>query len=297
MQLWRTIRIVPAPWFCVLLLVPVLAAAGCSGNSRTAAGKPERQSFRLNPSPPHIQARITYEDAAGVWVRPIPGTNSTLVLRSGHYPRWSPDGRYIAAHDGSLLWLVDPDASSHRRLARVEKPRVLGWAQDGSGIFFTDGRILKRLDLNTGHVADLIKGKRIREISAERPAGRLAFTLKTVAGFSVCLFDLQQQHLQRLRSGCSASLSPDGGTVTVNDRDHHLLHLVDCEQGRTLTIHTPDVPLDNHKWSNNRYWIAAVSDPPERGIYLYDLLHGCLHPIPGVKNVDRPDLYVISACR
>jgi len=250
--------------------------------------------FHLVPHAPHLRVRIVYQDARGVWLYHLPSGKRRLLVPGGRYPRWSPDGVRIACHDGAHVWVVDAANARRTCLAVARAPRALGWRHDGKAVLFSDGHSLKTVSTTGGPVRVILSGRRVRELSAERRPGRVALTLKTATGFGVYLLDLPSGNLVRISRGCSASLSPGGHHVTVNEPDHHYLRLVQIEPLHVQRVFTPEVPLDNHKWSNHPGWIAAVSDPPERALYLYDLSHRRIFRLPDLKNVDRPDLFVVG---
>src|SRR4029453_16702772 len=73
----------------------------------------------------------------------------------------SPDGRRIlfaaTADEQSRLWLRSLDSPTSRPLVGTDRGRVPFWSPDGHSIgFFADGT-LKRLDLDTGSIRELLK--------------------------------------------------------------------------------------------------------------------------------------------
>jgi Tol biopolymer transport system component len=64
----------------------------------------------------------TSEETFSLWVTDVPGGESRRVARdvegsgSGVWPKWSPDGAWIAFHRGGGFWIVRPDGSGERLL-------------------------------------------------------------------------------------------------------------------------------------------------------------------------------------
>ena len=272
----------------------VILVSGCSGRQSAERAPVGPTVFRTVTGSPPVQAAVTYEDEKGIWICRLPQGRHTMVFENGRYPRWSPDGQRIACHDDSGIWIVNVRNRAARRVAAVGKPRAVAWSCDGKAVFFTDGDALKLVELEDGSISTLLRGFRIREVSAERASHLIALTIRSTVGYRVFVLHTQSGDLRAVRRGCSASLSPDGRKVTVNGSDHHYLFLVTLRNGQVQTIHTPATALDNHHWSNHSRWIAAVSDPPEQAVFLDDLDERKVYRPEIPQGVDRPDLYVIN---
>lgn len=272
----------------------VALVSGCGGRPSGKATAVAATVFRTVTGSPPLQAVVAYQDEKGIWIYRLPQGERTMVFAKGRYPRWSPEGDRIVCHDTSTIWIVDVCRSTARPVATARKPRAVAWSWDGKAVFFTDGDSLKLVNLEDGSRSSLLRGLRIREVSGERASRLLALTIRSAVGYRVFVLDTRSGHLRAVRRGCSASLCPRGRRVTVNGSDHHYLFLVSLGDGQVETIHTPGAALDNHHWSNRSGWIAAVSDPPEQAVFLYDLEERTVYRLDVPEGVDRPDLYVIN---
>jgi dipeptidyl aminopeptidase/acylaminoacyl peptidase len=84
--------------------------------------------------------RIVFDNHQDVWTMNADGTDLTRLTHSPGFdfdPSWSPDGTQIAyrheRNDEAEIWLMNPDGSGQRRLARGIAP---AWSPDGSMIAY-----------------------------------------------------------------------------------------------------------------------------------------------------------------
>jgi Tol biopolymer transport system component len=122
----------------------------------------------------------------------------------------------------------------------------------------------------------------------------LALTAKETFRYYVYAIDLNKEHIQKVARGCSASLSPDGSQVTVNDRSHKTLRLFDRLTGEKYMI--IDAPLgtkfDNQFWSNDSDWIVSISEGEASNIYVHQISTNQSWRVTESGGCDRPDLYI-----
>lgn len=113
----------------------------------------------------------------------------TLGTSHDHSPVWSPNGAHIAYlsdRDGKIgLWSVPYSGGEHSRLAELNAehtnfPRLRKWSNDGTRIFFDDGRGPQAIDLHSGIISALelggIEGKATRGFAISQDESKLIVT-------------------------------------------------------------------------------------------------------------------------
>ncbi len=134
-------------------------------------------------------------------------------------PRWSPDGKHIAfIHDNTIM-LFSKNTGKIKQLAKAGKAKALCFYPDGKSIIYPNNKNLRRVDISNGKVTPLLTGDSFYEVDMAVKGNRLATTVKTITGYKVQVFDLQNGSVRTVSRGCSASLSPDGNMVTVNTQN------------------------------------------------------------------------------
>ena len=154
-------------------------------------------------------------DVGETWIMSADGSNPRL-LRAGWFPRWSPDGAWLAGQpEGSAtqVAIIGADGRGFRVLAAGYDP---AWSPTGRRIAFaaTEGDVasLRTVDVSTGAVEILHTAPAGEEVSAPvyLAEGRIAF----VQDGNVWLFDSSGP--QALMSGHAIEGSPAGDPLAVS---------------------------------------------------------------------------------
>jgi hypothetical protein len=240
-----------------------------------------------------VEGAVVYEHRGGIYKTVIGGKKGILLAEMGTCPRWSPDGRHVAFLRGGYLMRMNAAGGEAEVLLAVKDPRALAYHPNNREIFFTDGRAVKSYALADREVRTVVKGLRCLEIDVAAGGARLVATVKKIS-FRIYAFDLRTGRKRKLAAGCSASLSPDGGTVTRNDRSHRRLSLLSWVGGReTGALSAPaGLTFDNQFWSNSRDWIASRSEGAYEDIFIHRVSSGKAYRVTFSGDCDRPDLFV-----
>jgi Tol biopolymer transport system component len=243
--------------------------------------------------PKGLAGAAVYECNDGICRATLETGTEALLTPHGRYPRWSPDGEYVAFLRDSGVMRMRADGSGVELLARAENPGALNYHPGGREILFTDGREVKSYSLDSGGVRSLLRGRKFMEIDISPAGDRLVATVKD-AGFRIIAFDLPAGTERSLASGCSASLSPDGSLFTRLDRSHTRLDLRTWSSGTVRSvIESPrGMKFDNQFWSNHPDWVASRSEGDEENIYAHQVSTGRAVRITSSGGADRPDLYL-----
>jgi WD40 repeat protein len=245
--------------------------------------------------PDNISGKVVYLWKGAVYIRDLERNAQPRFIALGGWPRWSPDGTYIGYVSGNRIMLIPERGGEAKILATAEKARALAFSPDGRSLFFTDGTALRSVDINGNKVKTVLGGYMFREIDAAGDPVRVAATVRKRFGYSVHTFDLQNGEHRTVATGCSASLSPDGGLVTVNGKTHRILYLYDWNSlSRVGGVKAPaGEKFDNQSWSNSPYWLASVSEGSS-DIYIHQLQQESAYRVTRTGDCDRPDLFITS---
>jgi Tol biopolymer transport system component len=243
--------------------------------------------------PPGLAGAAVYECGDGICRATLETGAETILTARGRYPRWSPDGEYVAFLRDREVMRMRGDGSGVELLARAENPGALNYHPGGREILFTDGKEVKSFSLDSGRVKSLLRGRKFMEIDISPAGDRLIATVKD-AGFRIMAFDLSAGTERSLTSGCSASLSPDGSLFTRLDRSHTRLDLRTWSSGTVRSvIESPrGLKFDNQFWSNHPDWVASRSEGDKGNIYAHQVSTGRAVRITSSGGADRPDLHL-----
>jgi len=243
-------------------------------------------------------AKVVYQCKDGLCIKLIEEKLPVRLTDSGSYPRWSPDGQWIAFVRGKAIMLMASDGKNAQVMVKTQTPRAVAWAPDGREVVFTDGKAVKAVDVDTLAVKTLITGSKILEIDmAHSSQGNIiAATVKTVFSFQVRTFNLKTGKNRTIARGCSASLSPDGQLATVNADNHKQLDLYWVHSGvKKGQIDAPHhLKFDNQYWSNRQDWIVSKSEGMRADIFLHHVRTNRALQVTFSGDCDRPDLYIAS---
>ncbi len=243
--------------------------------------------------PQNVSGKFVYQRQGAVYTRRIGSDAPQLLVKRGSWPRWSPDGTQVGYLDGNNIMLISARGGKPALLATAGKARALVFAPDGGAIIFTDGSALRSVGLKGGKVTTLLEGYEMLEIDAAGAPVRIAATVRKRFGYSVYVFDLKKGTHRAVATGCSASLSPDGGLVTVNGRRHLLLHLYDWNSlDTTGAVKAPaGYKFDNQFWSNSPHWLISVAEK-NGDLFMHQLPQNRAYRLTRSGGCDRPDLFI-----
>lgn len=285
---------------CVLALAFLLfperdragaAATAEDGITAGAAAGEDRNFFA------QVSGKAVFERPDGIHVVGLHQDKPRRIAENGTYPRWSPDGRFIAFVRGNTIMTVAGDGGKPRKVAEAHQARAVCFAPDGLSVFFSDGNRLRRVELETLAVSDVLRDGEFREIDVAAGGRRLAATIRTPFGLKVRVFDLRNGASRTVASGCSASMPPDGTLVTVNGGGHErlFLHRWDNLQ-RTGYVSAPKgMRFDNQYWTNHRQWIVSISEGARQDVYIHHVPSDTAYRVTDSGDCIRADLYVAPA--
>lgn len=296
------------PWFwakCLAALTGTAALAALIYTGKPSAATPADQkagtgrpaaALISHSLPQSLNGRVVYQRPDGIYVFEIRDKKAQRIAPYGTYPRWSPDGRYIAFIHENRIMITPYGSGVPRELARAGKARALGFMPDGRSLLFTDGRKLRRVDIDDAKVTDVLTGSEFLEVDSAGNGRRIAATVRTLTGYKVRVYDIKAGTSRSVAKGCSASLSPDGSRITVNGLDHKNLFLHDWKNLQRVDRVSipPGMKFDNQYWSNHPRYITATSETGGRNIFIHDLETGISHRVTATGDCDRSDFFVTS---
>lgn len=244
-----------------------------------------------------VRGKIVYQRPDGIYLLNLQDKTPKRLVPYGTYPRWSPDGgRFVFVHGNDIV-LADAEGREVKKIAVAERARAVCFAPDGKSVLFSDGRLLKKVELATGRVTTLLQNNsEFREFDLSSDGTRLAATVRTLLGTKVLAFDLAGGMKERTvaNNGCSASLSPDGRFITVNGASHKKLDLYDWQTLRPAgAVSAPaGLKFDNQYWSNHPEWLVSTSEGGGPDIYLHHVPGNTAFRVTSSGDCDRADLFV-----
>ena len=240
------------------------------------------------------QGFLVYQRTDGIYIKTLGKEDERCLAAGGIWPRFSPDGEDVAFLRDNMLMLVSVKDGREKEVVRIGEGKALAFQEDGNQLVFTDDGVIKSVDLRTRNVRTLLNDYDARELDVNVDGKRLVATVKAVIGYRVMAFDMPKGTALTLGPGCSASLSPDGNTVLVNDGSHKVLRLMPWKGGEPIReIEAPSgTKMDNQFWSNSARWVVAVLEGENQNICILDVGLGTYRKVTETGDCDRPDLFV-----
>jgi len=263
--------------------------------ARNNAEKYMAERFNKNtPLSEMITGKIVYQRPDGIYISRIGEKKPKLLVKNGVYPRWSPDGKHVAYIDGNKIMHISEHGEELKKIATTVQAKALCFDPDGRSILFTDGKYIRRVELEHHKVTMVLKGGEFLEVDVAGDATRLAATVRTPFGFRVRVYDLQNGTSRTVASGCSASLSPDGSLVTVNGKSHRFLNLHKWQSLEVSgNVNAPENrKFDNQFWSNSQQWLVSTAEGEIHNIYVHNIQSNISYRITDTGDCDRADLFV-----
>ncbi|MDD4870165.1 MAG: hypothetical protein PHR77_06360 [Kiritimatiellae bacterium] len=231
----------------------------------------------------------------GIYKTFIGDPRTIMLVKNGRYPRWSPDGRYVAfIRDKKIMHMT----SGGRKLevlaeTSTAKPS-LTYNPNGKEVLYPDGMDIKAVDIQT---------RQIRKVASGYPFVALDISMDnrhlvaTIAGHQMYGFDLESGDHWLIGIGCSSSLSPDGTLLSSNTGTHRRMKILKWKSSEETGHFDPPKyyeRIDNEFWSNKHDWLVACTEyPSPKDIFVYELF--TKNPKVQVTfsgDCNRPDLYV-----
>ncbi len=266
---------------------------GCRPAEKPEAATPSSLAIALSAPPELAAARLLYQRPDGIYLADPATASGRLIIPGGRYPRWFRDGRRFAFLRGQQILLADTGTlPAELLLATAKEPAAVAVRPDGQAVLFIEGDTIRQVELDTGAGTTLLAGFAFRELAAGNHHRIVATVKVPLRGFRMMQFDLPDRKATLLGNGCSASLSPDGSTATLNLDGHRQLALLDLQTG-AIRQHLPaPAPhqFDNQSWSNHTNWIAAVCH--QGNVMLQRVSDHAAWQLTTTGDVDRPDLFI-----
>jgi len=261
---------------------------------KSPEGRNSVASSRLSKSRLDIKGRIVFHKPDGIYVQNIGDRESRRIIKGGRYPRWSNDGKKIVFLLGKRVMIARYDGKRMKEVAVSQKPRAVCFHPDGRHILYIDGKAIMIAKTRKFNVAKFLEGYNFKELDISDDGKKVAATVKGVRGYSVLLFDFVTKKTRTVSRGCSATLTPDGRLVTVNDRNHKTLRLFDSGTLKMVgRIHAPSHNLfDNQKWSNDPDWLVSTSERKGNNIFIHRVSTDTAYQMTFSGDCDRGDLFI-----
>lgn len=278
------------PIILLCLLFVAFTGLALENNEQRATMKKGVQSQEVA-----INGRVVYHRPGGIFLSDLSGKSPTLLAKNGTYARWSPDGKAIVFLRGNQIMLYHLDSKKETKLAQARKSRAVCFAEKGKAVLFTDGKLLKRVELDTLRTSTLLDKGRYLEIDMSHDGQLIAATMKALGGYKVVVFSYPELKGHKISRGCSTSLSPDGRYVTVNDLNHKNLHIFNIKTLKKHRVPTPpDMRFDDQFWSNHPDWLVSSSDGDFSDIFIHHVRNGTTKRVTFTGDCNRADLFITS---
>lgn len=233
----------------------------------------------------------------GVYVARIGGRFGVRIA-NGRYPRWSPDGRWIAYLAGSNVCVMNAQGRARRVVATTDdpQPHALAFHPSGRELWFPDGDRLRAVRLADGETRTVMSNVAVRGLAFSSDGGRMVISVAGHRMFALVVTNgCVVQPGRRLGRGCSAALSPDGAWYSDLDGRHVCIRLRRWDDDSVVAIlDGPERwPVDNESWSNHARWLAVRTERPGPvDVWVWDLDSKRAVRLTGTGDVNRPHLWV-----
>ena len=281
----------------LLFVVPLtgahLAVSSLPADKTVNSASIEPQQQELPQGPP--AGRLVYQRSDGIYVLDTTSKEEIRVTTSGTFPRWSPDGRYIAFLDHDSLQLMTADGKNQKSLAKTSGGVTLCFSRDGKSIFYTDADTVRKIDLASGTVSMVLSGHLVLEIDTSVDGRLLVATERIFGGYQVVSIHVPDGAIQVVSRGCSASISP-GGRITVNGGNHRELFMFSSRTyaRENALLMVDGKKFDNQFWSNHEDWLTSKSEGDEENIYIHHVPSGAAFQMTRSGGCDRANLFVVQ---
>ncbi len=233
----------------------------------------------------------------GIYVTRV-GSRIAVRIADGRYPRWSPDGRWIAFFAGSNVCLINSHGRERRVVATTEdpQPRALAFHPSGCEIWFTDGDRLRAVRLQDGNIRTAMSNIAVRGLGFSADGARMIISVTGHRMFALTVSNgVVIQPGRSLGRGCSATIAPDGTVYSDLDGRHVCVRLRRWDDDSVVAVlDGPEGwPVDNESWSNHRRWMVVRTERPgPMDIWVWDLESRRAVRVTGTGDANRPHLWV-----
>jgi hypothetical protein len=237
------------------------------------------------------QAKWVFETQAGIFIQEA-GKQAEQLAEGGKWPRISPDGDFVAYLKGNDVCTISLETRESKVWAQSSKPKTLAIPSSGKEIWYSEGKEMKAVTIETGEIRSLVKDGEFLEVDTGPDGIILIATVKSF-GYKVRVFNLLEESTFTLGKGCSASLSPDGRFATNNLDGHQELAIFDRKDGSVVkkVLAPQGIKTDNQFWSNHADWIASIDE--ETGhILAHRVSDGKAWKLSDKDGGDRPDVWI-----
>lgn len=290
MQFYKySILLLVLPLFCFWLLLE-------TGINNSANGSAVYQTKEISQSivsqPP--AGKVVYQRPDGIFTVRIGDKNEIQLSNSGTAPRWSPDGTQITYVDGNKIMLMNGNGQNKRQLADTSKGKAACFHPSGRSVLYTNHDKIEMVTISNGDINVLATGNEFFELDISHDGKFLAVTEKSLFGYQVRVINVDSGDHTTMASGCSASMSPNGSLITVNDSSHRKLHIYARQSAEIVgSIDMVDnLKFDNQLWSNTKNWIASKSEGESQNIYLHHVPSSAGFQATFSGQCDRPDFFI-----
>jgi hypothetical protein len=286
------------------ILIAVVGAWEGRGWTRMAAPRSELRAARKLAD--ECRGWVVFQRertnlAESIFVAPV-GSRWARRLAAGRYPRWSPDGRWIAFFQSSNVCVMTAEGRKFRVLtsARVSEPHALAFHPSGEEIWFSDGNELRAVDW-TGRSRTVLTNLAVRGLGFSADGRRVMLAL---AGHRIVAAEVQPKGTFRLgpvlHRGCSAAISPDGVGYTHLGGRHDVLRVRHWNTHQVQVEFRPPegYPVDNEVWSNHPRWLVCRSEwPAPADVWILDMATTGMVRVVWTADAKRADLWVARSSR
>lgn len=276
-------------FLCKFSLVLGLFSACGNSESQTLANAPMIEEG----IPSELDdAKWVFESDQGIFIQKSNQPEARLLVEGAKWPRFGPNGDVVAFLRGNEVCLITLDTKEIQVLAETSTPKTLVVTASGEEIWFSEGKEMKAVKIDSGEIRSLVNDGEFLEVDAGPDGKTLLATVKSL-GFRVKWFDLSNNTSKTLDKGCSASLSPDGFLATNNVDGHKRLAILNVNDGslKTSVLAPQGIHTDNQFWSNHADWIASI-DEDAGHILAHRVSDGKVWKLSNKDGGDRPDLWI-----